>query len=71
MFFMKISTYSSAYLLNLTCLLSLFLLHIEILVFFLKIIIEGIVHVAIRTTAAPCYLYVIISTAFEDLQISS
>lgn len=77
MFFMKICIYISAYLLNLTSLLWIFasfcfliLLHISfeiLMIFFLKVIFEGTVHTAIRTTAAPCYLYIIIFAAFKDL----
>lgn len=40
------------------------------MIFFLKVIFEGIVHIAIGAIAAPCYLYIIIFISFEYLQIS-
>lgn len=80
MFFMKMRIYISAYLLNITNLRGgffasfffLILLHISferLMIFYLNLIFEGTVYRAIRTTAVPCYLYIIISTAFEDLDL--
>lgn len=54
--FMKICIYVATYLFLQVCLL--FVLSIEILMgFFLKVTFGGIIHRAIATTTASCYLY--------------